>query len=97
MDDARGTGSPGDESIGAGLTCRDLIALLLEYLEGSLGAATVARLERHLADCAPCRAYLNTYRRTPGLVREATRVPMPDELKARLRQLLLDELTAEPS
>ncbi len=71
------------------LTCKDVIELLLEYLEVNLGPAEVAQLERHLADCPPCVAYLNTYEKTRQLTGQAARVPMPDEMKERLRQFLL--------
>ena len=74
------------------LTCRDVIVLLLDYLEGALDSDTVAAFERHLQDCAPCRAYLKTYDRSRRLVGEVSRVEMPEELKDRLRELLLGRL-----
>ena len=74
------------------LTCRDVIGLLLDYLEGALDPDTVAAFERHLQDCAPCRAYLKTYDRSRRLVGEVSRVEMPEELKDRLRELLLGRL-----
>jgi hypothetical protein len=74
------------------LTCRELIALLADYLEEALDPDIVADLERHLQDCAPCLAYLRTYERTRRLTGEVTRVEMPDELKNRLRALLLARL-----
>ena len=46
----------------------------------------------HLRDCAPCRAYLNTYRKTRELTAKAGRAPMPEEMKQRLRRFLLDRL-----
>jgi len=74
------------------LTCEDVIGMLLEYLEARLDASTLAALERHLAACAPCVAYLNTYRRTRELTATAERADMPDEMKARLRDFLLAHL-----
>ena len=74
------------------LTCRDVIGLLLDYLEGALDSDAVAAFERHLQDCAPCRAYLKTYDRSRRLVGEVSRVEMPEELKDRLRELLLGRL-----
>jgi anti-sigma factor RsiW len=78
------------------LTCRDVIGLLLDYLEEALDPDTVAAFERHLQDCAPCRAYLKTYDRSRRLVGEVSRVEMPDELKDRLRELLLGRLDSRP-
>ena len=76
------------------LTCKDAIDLLADYLETSLGPDLVAALERHLQDCRPCVAYLNTYKRTRTLAGQVGRVEMPEEMRRRLRQLLLDRLGA---
>jgi hypothetical protein len=80
----------------AGLTCKDAVELMGEYLETALGPELLAALERHLADCGPCVAYLNTYRKTRQLAGEFGRLEMPEEMKRRLRQLLLEQLTREP-
>jgi anti-sigma factor RsiW len=82
---------------GPALTCRDVIALLLDYLEATLDDDTVAQFERHLADCAPCRAYLRTYDRSRKLAGEVSRVEMPPEMRDRLRELLLGRLGGRPS
>ena len=42
------------------MTCKDVIEILSDYLEETLGPATIARLEQHLRDCPPCIAYLKT-------------------------------------
>jgi anti-sigma factor RsiW len=63
------------------MTCRELIEVLAEYLEQSLPADVAASLERHLSDCAPCRAYLATYERSRALGADAQRLDMPDEMK----------------
>jgi anti-sigma factor RsiW len=76
----------------ARLTCQDAIALLLEYLEATLDDEVVAQLEAHLAECEPCRAYLATYRRTVGVVGEAGKVQMPDELRLCLETFLRERL-----
>ncbi len=74
------------------MTCQETIALLSEYLERLCGPDLIQQLEDHLKDCAPCRAYLATFRKTRDLTRAAGRVEMPEEMKARLRQLLLQQL-----
>jgi anti-sigma factor RsiW len=48
----------------AGMTCQELVELVTDYLEGRLDLATRARLERHLADCDGCTAYLEQFRTT---------------------------------
>src|SRR5574341_1692998 len=50
------------------LTCRDVIMdLLLDYLDQALTGELAAELEDHLKICAPCRAYIETYKRTRDL------------------------------
>jgi anti-sigma factor RsiW len=70
------------------LMCREVVDLLAEYVGRALDAGDVRALERHLEDCAPCRAYLATYRKTIGLTGRAMNVEMPDELKRRLREFV---------
>jgi anti-sigma factor RsiW len=72
------------------LTCRDVIALLADYLEQSLSAEILAGFTRHLDTCPACVAYVNTYRKTRELTSVVTRVAMPEDMRVRLRQFLLD-------
>ena len=74
------------------MTCQEAIAILSDYLEATLARLDLEKLEAHLADCAPCRAYLATYRRTMEVGGAAGRVEMPEEMKARLRGFLLSRL-----
>ena len=79
-----------------GLTCREVVGLLADYLESALGQERMRELEEHLAGCEPCRAYLNTYQRTKALTAGAERVAMPEEMRDRLRQFLLRALSNGP-
>jgi anti-sigma factor RsiW len=72
-------------------TCRDVIELLLDYLEAALDPDTLAALDRHFHDCAPCRAYLRTYNRSRRLVGDLGRDELPARLRTRLRALLLGQ------
>jgi anti-sigma factor RsiW len=74
------------------MTCRELIDVLQAYLDRELAGDVVAELERHLEDCAPCRAYHATYRKAREVGAAAGRVEMPEEMKIRLRRFLLDTL-----
>ena len=74
------------------MTCRDAIEVLADYVDGVMPAELAAELDRHLAGCDPCRAYLATYRKTRGLGAAAARVDMPAEMQARLRRFLADKL-----
>jgi len=74
------------------MTCKEAIDLLADFLEQSLTDELAAALEQHLVGCAPCRAYLSTYRQTRELTRRAGRVPMPEEMSQRLHQFLRERL-----
>ena len=74
------------------MTCRDAIEILDDYVDGVMPAEQAAELERHLAGCEPCRAYLATYRRTRVVGAAAARVEMPEEMQMRLRRFLTEQL-----
>lgn len=74
------------------MTCREAIEVLADYLEATLASEEVRRLDAHLAECPPCRAYLNTYRRTREIAGRVSAVEMPPEMRARLRAFLLERL-----
>ncbi len=77
------------------MTCKEVIEVLADYLEATLASDLARELEEHLRSCAPCQAYLNTYRKTADLTGEAGRVEMPEEMKRHLREFLLKQLGAK--
>jgi anti-sigma factor RsiW len=46
------------------LVCRDAVELMNDYVDGTLTRRVRRRLERHLADCPACSAYLVQLRST---------------------------------
>jgi anti-sigma factor RsiW len=50
------------------LTCRELVELVTEYLEGALPAAERMRFEAHLAECEGCTTYLEHMQQTIRLL-----------------------------
>lgn len=83
------------------MNCKEFIALIADYLEMTVSPETLASLEAHLAGCAPCQAYLRTYRRTRDAVAVSERATlpsaMPPEMKAHLRAFLRAQLLQEES
>ena len=47
-----------------GLTCRELVELVTDYLEGTLSRRDRARFDDHIAGCPNCTAYLEQFRET---------------------------------
>lgn len=46
------------------MTCKELVTLLTEYLEGTLSPIDRGRFEEHLAECPGCQVYLDQMRWT---------------------------------
>jgi anti-sigma factor RsiW len=46
------------------LTCRELVELVTDYLEGALDDDVRRRVDRHLAGCPGCSAYIDEMRVT---------------------------------
>ena len=70
------------------LQCRRIAELLGDYLEGALPKRTAELLEWHIDGCAPCVAFINTYRGTVNATRTLQDVAIPPELKTRLLRVL---------
>jgi anti-sigma factor RsiW len=54
------------------LTCREMVELVTEYLEGAMGPRERTIFEAHLAVCPGCTAYLEQMRATVSLVGKLT-------------------------
>jgi len=64
------------------MTCKELVELVTEYLEGTLAEDLRTRLEQHLAGCDGCTNYLEQMRQTirlTGKVREENLTPTQRE------------------
>ena len=60
------------------MTCKDLVELVTDYLEGTLPDDVHMSMERHLPGCDGCTNYLEQMRQTirlTGQVREETLSP----------------------
>ena len=79
-----GCGSAGPSEI----ECRQIAELLGDYLDGSLPRETRELIDFHIDGCAPCVAFLNTYRGTVDAARKLPDVAIPPELKKRLLTVL---------
>lgn len=62
--------------------CREIFALLSEYLDEELDTSICRRLEGHLEDCPECEAFLDSLRRTIRLIRsDAEGEAAPEDLR----------------
>lgn len=81
-----------DGSEVSGIECRQIAELLGDYFDGTLPRHVQEQIDWHIDGCAPCVAFLNTYRGTIVATRQmpdATR--MPPELRKKLVELIRRE------
>jgi anti-sigma factor RsiW len=67
------------------ISCRELVDLVTEFLEGALPAARLAEVEEHLVICEGCQAYVEQMRETIRVLRTA---PVGELAPARRESLL---------
>jgi anti-sigma factor RsiW len=67
-----------------GLSCREFVELVTDYLEGALSAADRDRFEAHLAHCDHCTAYIEQLRLTIRVTGEIPPEAMSDEMEREL-------------
>jgi anti-sigma factor (TIGR02949 family) len=80
------------------LECRQVFAMLSEYLDGELPSDICERMSRHIEECPPCVEFVRTLQRTVDLCRglkstEPVRIPdsVREELLRAYREGLLQD------
>ena len=66
------------------LSCRELVELVTDYLEGALSAEERARFEEHIRPCGGCRTYLEQMRATIELTGRLSPSALTAEAEAAL-------------
>jgi RNA polymerase sigma-70 factor (ECF subfamily) len=71
--------------------CKRIFAMLSDYLNAELPVKSCAELERHLAACGPCLAYLESLKNTVEACRryQVRSIPPPSK---KVREALLSAL-----
>lgn len=69
-------------------TCRAIVDVLCDYLEGELPPEEERDFDSHMADCPPCVSFLKTYKKTTEICRSLSPEEIPPELKERLKLFL---------
>lgn len=63
----------------AGLSCKEFVEIVTDYLEGRLDEGERTRFERHLDDCEGCAIYLDQIRQTIRTTGMLTEEQVPQE------------------
>lgn len=66
------------------LGCPDCMDLLADYVDGILPRDKAELIEWHIEGCAPCVAFVNTYKGTVDAARRLRQTTLPPELRDRL-------------
>ena len=73
-----------------GLTCKELVELITDYLENALPVPDRIRFENHLAECKDCTTYLRQMEQTIYLVGHLTEDPIVPANRNELLKLFRD-------
>ncbi len=63
------------------LTCREMVELMNDYLEGALSETERSRFEAHLSVCDPCTRYLDQLRGSVTLTGKLTEDSLPEPVR----------------
>ncbi len=66
--------------------CSSGVDLLADYIEGVLPSEVRQSLEAHVLHCERCQAFVASYQATPAILRAATEIVLPDDLRRRLSE-----------
>lgn len=69
--------------------CKEIFALLSDYLNLELPADTCREIEAHIANCPPCVDFVNSLRQTVTLCRQYQAGEKPGPMPESLRRELL--------
>jgi hypothetical protein len=70
------------------MKCDELLAVLNEYVEGTVDRAVCEEFERHLAGCNPCQIVVDNIRNTITLYQAGEPYELPGACRERLHDAL---------
>ena len=65
-------------------SCKDVAALITEYLDGSFTVTQRIRFQMHIGLCSACRNYLHQMKYTVATLRQLPSEPIPIQIKEEL-------------
>ena len=83
-----------DREVG-GLRCREVLAILAEYVDDELDGGLKKQVESHLVGCDRCEKFGGEYRSLVASLRRALRREASSEVRSRLEARMKEEW-AEP-
>jgi hypothetical protein len=69
-----------------GYTCKEIVDLATEYVEGAMTAAQMTQFELHLNFCEGCVAFVEQIHATAAMAGRLSEEQIPEETKVKLLQ-----------
>jgi hypothetical protein len=70
------------------MKCEDMLALINEYVDGTIDPSICAEFEKHMTGCNPCQIVVDNIRQTITLYKNGQPVELPAGCRDRLHSLL---------
>jgi anti-sigma factor RsiW len=70
------------------MKCQELLAMLNEYVDGTIDPSFCEEFERHMAGCNPCQVVVDNIRMTITLYRNGAPYELPTEFRERMHTVL---------
>jgi RNA polymerase sigma-70 factor, ECF subfamily len=72
--------------------CAEIGTTFSRYLEGEIGPAACAAMQRHVEGCTSCSSVCEGLRRSVALCRQARTSPIPDDVQVKVRRAIENAL-----
>ena len=75
------------------MNCDELLAMLNEYVDGSVDPGVCETFEKHLAGCNPCQVVVDNIRQTITLYKDGQPYELPAAFHRKLHDVLRQRFT----
>jgi hypothetical protein len=73
------------------MKCEELLAMLNEYVDGTVDPAVCEEFEKHMAGCNPCQVVVDNIRQTITLYKDGEPYAMPVKFRTHLHEVLREQ------
>ena len=70
------------------MKCEELLAMLNEYVDGTVNPAICEEFEKHMAGCNPCQVVVDNIRKTITLYKAGESYELPTKFREKLHATL---------
>jgi hypothetical protein len=78
-------------------TCKRIADLVLSYLNDGLAPRVRRQFDQHLSICPDCVAFLNTYRKTVGIIKSVRAEDLPEKVRRNILDFLHSRARRKPT